>query len=343
MLDRQRLRLAVWLQQLWQQQSMTFPEVSYEWGLIGSRWEHLQRARHRCQLALKHGLMLCLPGLQHDLLYALRNLVEQSISLRTNFECRHQEKLSCRHWFQEVEQLYEEFNTVTFQPEAGKLRVETPVITLEGICLGSFAIDFKKEGHDLSIQRFEIVALQPEPAATDSAMTHPHVREGELCAGDAKVPIKAALESGRLVDAFLLIQSVLQTYNSRSAYLKLDQWYGISCTDCARSIHPEDSHSCHGCDHPLCDQCYHSCSSCSSTYCPECIQGCSSCKGSYCEACLESSERNGKQLCRDCRTSCGRCGKLVAVEEIDEEEQVCLDCVDEEEPQSITPDEVSAP
>jgi hypothetical protein len=345
MIDRQRIRLAGWLQQLWQQQGQAVPDVSYHWGLVASRWESLHRAYHRFQLAVKHGLGLCLPVLRQELLQTLSNLEDQITSLRSCFEEVPPDELSCRHWFEEVEQLYEEFNTVTFQPEEGTLRVETPVITLAGICLGAFAIDLKKEGHGLSIQRFEIEALQPEPAGTDSNLTHPHVKDGELCAGDAKTPIKAALLSGRLVDAMLLIQSTLQTYNSRSAYLRLDQWHGTPCSDCSRIITPDESLSCHSCDHDLCNQCYSACSSCSSIYCPECIQGCSSCKSSYCEACLESSERDGKPLCRNCRTSCGHCGQIVALEEIDEEEQVCLDCLDEpeEEHQSINPEEITTP
>ena len=341
--DRQRIRLAAWLQQLWQQQSRTLPEVSYEWGLLVSRWESLQLALYRCQLANKHGLMLCQPGLKEELQRGLRNLTQQIGTLDAFYEVVHYEELSFRHWFEEVEQIHQEFDNVTFVPEEGKLRVETPVITLGEICLGAFVIDFKKKGYGISIHHFEIEALQPEPASTDAASTHPHVKDGELCAGDAKVPIRAALEAGRLTDAFLLIQSVMQTYNSRSAYVKLDQWYGVACSDCSHTIDPDDSYSCHGCEHPLCDQCYSSCSSCSTTYCPECIQGCSSCKSSYCEACLEPSERNGKPLCRDCRTSCGRCGNVVSTDEIDEEQAVCLDCVDEdeEEPQNITPEEIT--
>lgn len=337
--DRQRIRLVAWLQQLWQQQTRTLEQHSYEWGLLVSRWESLRLALHRWQLAEKHGLKLCLPELQRDLLHTLRKLEEQIATMRSCYDVALHEELPYRHWFEEVEQLYAEFNTVTFQPEEGKLRVETPVITLVGICLGPFAIDFRKKGYGISLHHFEIEALQPEPASTDSELTHPHVKGGELCAGDAKAPMRAALESGRLVDTFLLIQSVLQTYNPRSAYGKLDQWYGIACSDCARTIDPEDSISCQACEQQLCDQCYCPCSSCSTTYCPACMNGCSSCKSSYCEACLEPSERNGKPLCFNCRTSCGQCGKWVSTEEIDEEEQICLDCVDlaEEEPQCNTP------
>lgn len=345
MIDRQRIRLASWLLQLWRQQHRTLHEASYEWGLLVSRWESLRLALYRCQLADKHGLALCQPELKEELQRALRNLAQQTSMLDTLYEVVYHEDLSFRHWYEEVQQLHEEFSTVTFQPEEGKLRVETPVITLEQVCLGAFAIDFRKKSTDISIHDFEIVALQPEPANTDSDVIHPHVKGGELCAGDAKAPIKSALETGRLTDAFLLIQSTLQTYNSRSAYVKLEQWHGIQCFDCSRTINPDDSFTCEGCQHSLCDQCFSSCSSCSSTYCPECMKGCSSCRSSYCDACLEPSERDDKPLCRNCRTSCGRCGQIVAAEEIDEEEQVCQDCLDEQkdETQGINPEEVITP
>jgi len=345
MLDRQRIRLASWLQQLWQQQNKALTEVSYEWGLLISRWENLRLALLLYRLADEHGLSLCQLKLRQELQHTLRNFMEQISTLTSCFEVDPQDVLGFRHWYEEVEQLHEEFNTVTFQPGEGKLRVETPMITLGQVCLGAFAIDFHKKSTGISIHDFEMVALQPEPANTDSDVIHPHVKGGELCAGDAKAPIRSALESGRLTDACLLIQSTLQTYNSRSAYVKLEQWYGVQCFDCSRTINPEDSFTCEGCQHTLCDQCFSSCSTCSSTYCPECMKGCSSCRSSYCDTCLEPSERDDKPLCRNCRTSCGRCGQIVAVEEFDEEEQVCLDCLDdhEEELPSINPKEMTTP
>lgn len=321
--DRQRLRLVAWLQQLYQHDRKPLPEVSYEWGLLVSRWESLRMALYRCKLADQHGLFLCLPGLRQELVDALGSITNQLCTLRSHYEVAEPQELTYRHWYEEVEQLFYEFDKVTFHPKEGKLRVETPVITLGEICLGSFAIDFKKEGPDLSILRFEIVALQPEPAHADSEVVHPHVKDGDLCAGDAKVPIRKALESGRLADACLLILSTLQTYNSQSAYVKLEQWHGVGCSDCSRTISPDESYSCQRCQQNLCDECFNTCRSCSSIYCPSCVQGCSSCNSSCCDACLESSERTDSSLCRDCRTSCDRCGKVVGVDEIDEEEQVC--------------------
>jgi hypothetical protein len=45
---------------------------------------------------------------------------------------------------------------------------------------------------------FSIIALEPNPAAGRPDVTHPHVIEKRLCAGDAVNPIRTALESGRL-------------------------------------------------------------------------------------------------------------------------------------------------
>jgi len=222
--DRQRIRLACWLHQIWQQDPGRFALLDYEWNQFRRGWERVQQAYRRCQLAQEHGWLLCLPGLQAELLAALSGLSEVIFLLRTAYQPAVEQELTLSHWYQEVTQLYDEFPSVTFLKDEGKLRVETPVITLAEVDLGSFAIDFKKDRSSSSINDFVITALDANPASQNDDVTHPHVKDGELCAGDAKGPIKAALASGRLADAFLMIQSTLMTYNSLSAYVKLEQW-----------------------------------------------------------------------------------------------------------------------
>jgi len=329
--DRQRIRLACWLHQIWQQLTGRFTELEYEWELLRRRWERVQQTHRRCQLAHQHGWLLCLPGLQAELLDALAGLADMISSLRTAYQPVAPQELKLSHWYQELEQLHDEFATVTYLKEEGKLRVETPAITLADVELGSFAIDFKKEKSGPSINDFAITALDANPASQNENVTHPHVKDGELCAGDAKAPIKIALESGRLADVFLLIQSTLQTYNPQSAYVKLSDWHGVPCSDCARSVDSEESYSCNRCGNSLCEQCFSSCSSCSSSFCPGCVQGCSACKVDCCEACLDLSEGNGEPLCRDCRTSCDRCDKMVGTDELDEESQLCKECSEEDD------------
>ncbi len=50
---RERLRLAAWLQELWQVQAKPFPETPYHWGLLQSYWQAVWKVLHRCDLATK--------------------------------------------------------------------------------------------------------------------------------------------------------------------------------------------------------------------------------------------------------------------------------------------------
>lgn len=329
--DRQHIRLARWLHQIWLDCLGRSSEHCYEWSQFRRGWERVLQTYRRCQLAQEHGLFLCLPGIQSELGSALVGLADVITVLRTAYQPTPVLDLTQSHWYQEVVQLYDEFPAVTFLKAEGKLSVETPAITLAGVELGAFSIDFKKDKSRPTINDFVITALDANPASQNDDVTHPHVKDGDLCTGDATEPIKAALASGRLVDAFLLIQSVLQTYNPNSAYVKLEQWNGTPCSDCSRSVDPEDSYSCNRCGNTLCDHCFSSCSSCSSSFCPGCVRGCASCHSDCCESCLELSEGKGNPLCRDCRTNCDRCDKLIGKDELDEETQLCQACSDQEE------------
>ncbi len=42
----------------------------------------------------------------------------------------------------------------------------------------------------------------------------------------------AALTEGRLLDFFMIVRQVLQTYSPDSPYVSLDDWYGRQCSDC---------------------------------------------------------------------------------------------------------------
>jgi hypothetical protein len=343
------IRLAGWLQRCWQQaHRRPVPDLEYEWTQLRNRWEAVRRAHRQVAMAVAHGWLLCLPECKKQLAECLRHLADASCALSSAYSQDDLPVLSLRHWLEEMTQLHEEFDGVTISREQGKIRVATPPITLREVSLGAFAIDLRSKGGTLSIASFEIEALDPSAANSDSDIFHPHVRDGELCAGDAKVPIRKALEEGRLVDAFLMIQSTLQTYNPRSAYVTLDKWHGEICSDCSETVDPQDSYVCERCHCTLCSQCRSECSSCSTAYCPSCIHTCADCKESYCRGCLEESESRQALYCRHCRASCNKCGNLVGQEELDAEHQYCPACTEdalesdlESEPSAVSPSEVS--
>jgi hypothetical protein len=83
-------------------------------------------------------------------------------------------------------------------------------------------------GSDITDQRSRLIdeaveAVDPNPATNDEEVTHPHVKSNGLCAGDATVPIQAALQDGRICDAMLLVNAVLQHYNPASPYVSLSR------------------------------------------------------------------------------------------------------------------------
>ncbi|CAN5301697.1 hypothetical protein BH11PLA2_BH11PLA2_31640 [soil metagenome] len=117
------------------------------------------------------------------------------------------------------------------------LRVRTEPLTLKDVDLEPFAIElhWTRLAHQKGSSCFDIVALEPNPASGRDEVTHPHLNDGELCAGDSAIPIQCALVESRISDAFVMIRSVLTTYNPRSAYVQLDEWENDLCDSCASS------------------------------------------------------------------------------------------------------------
>lgn len=166
-------------------------------------------------------------------------------------------------------------------------------------------------------------------------ITHPHVNDGELCAGDAAVPIERALSEGRISDAFILIRSVLTNYNSRSPYVRLDAWDGFTCSDCGESMNREESSFCHRCERDLCETCSSYCRSCDETRCGSCLTACSNCGDYCCSSCLEEIA-TGESLCGNCRSVCSNCPAVVAYSDLDDD-GLCPPCAEEADNEETLP------
>jgi hypothetical protein len=179
--------------------------------------------------------------------------------------------ISPRFLFAELRQLQEEFDDVKLDAAHTTLSVTTEPITLEEIALGRFEIRLELGGNpDAEPASFlRIVALEPNPASCDSTVTHPHVKDERLCTGEAATPIQQALTDGRVCDLFLLIRSVLQTYNADSPFISLAKWDGRSCHDCGYTMDDEESNWCDGCENDFCSECF--------SYCRGCLSDCAMC------------------------------------------------------------------
>jgi hypothetical protein len=225
--------------------------------------------------------------------------------------------------YQDLTALHEEFAEVSWSLTDETLSVTTEPIVLEGVYLGAFRIELRWAELPAS-SAYGIIAVDPNPAASNESVTHPHVEDGELCAGEGRIAIRHALAEGRLVDFFLVVANILRTYNHGSAFVTLELWEGRRCMDCGAHTREDEYVSCAQCDRSVCNDCYVYCESCHSTYCSEC--------SSQCAACVE-------RYCNDCLHTCPACQELVCSNCLMEKD---CECCHEKEPEDDSPESDAA-
>ena len=212
----------------------------------------------------------------------------------------------------ELQGLELEFGGIDFNQKENTLSVVTEPITLEDVYLGPFRIqlNLSKISELYKNSAYYVIALNPNPAATDETVTHPHVSSERLCEGDGTVTIRTSLEQGRLCDFFTIVKSILNTYSPDSPYIALSEWEGIACYDCGYICNSENRYYCSFCDRDYCEECSSYCHQCDETVClgcggqcpqceefvcPNCISKCVECEESCCKSCLEDD------LCPNCK------------------------------------------
>ncbi len=211
---------------------------------------------------------------------------------------------SLRQLMDELNQADEEFGGWHYEPAAGRLSVVTPPIELgdDLVPLGRFRVvlELNRFADRWSPLPLRIEALDPNPASSGDQVTHPHVSDEHLCAGDASVPLTRALDAGRVADVFLLVRSVLQTYNPSSPYVALDDWDGRRCHDCDATVPGDDTCWCERCEHEFCDDCFGRCRGCDHACCYGCLERCVHCDQHACDDCIARCDACGRRCCADC-------------------------------------------
>lgn len=326
------LRLARRLHAAWAVRFQPPPDPESAWRAIDARLAKAHRARHQVQLATVKKLVLTLPGLTAKLTARLDDLARQIEQLRVEYAPLAFRVPEPAEWLAEVRQLEVEFSSVEVRWADRLLRAVTEPIVLRGVSLGPFAIDFgwDRVGRRSGVHCFDLVALDPRPAAGRDGVTHPHVQDDALCPGDASHPLDEAVADGRLADAFLLIRSVLTTYNPQSAYVPLAGWDGVICSDCGQRVDREDRLTCERCECDLCEDCTHSCAACSATRCSDCLESCDICSDRHCRGSLGPTP-SGRAVCSDCLAPCARCSAPVPTDELTADTRLCPTCVQEED------------
>ncbi len=295
-------RLARQLHKTWSSRVESESDSARGWQSLENHFDAVQHTRRLLHFAASRNLAQARAELTRDLCHYLDQLARQAELLRTAHDTPEVRTPDRCDWIREVRQLETEFGAVEIRWSDHVLRAVTEPIVLRDVSLGPFAIDFHWDcdRHSLGGGSFEVIALEPNPPAGREDVTHPHVRDGSLCAGDASAPLKRAVADGRLVDAFLLVRAVLVHYNPHSPHVPLSEWDGFACADCQSRGDRDERYSCEGCDCDLCGECALSCAACPATRCADCLTPCDRCLARHCPGCLTSDDRD-RALCSDCR------------------------------------------
>jgi hypothetical protein len=327
------LRLARRLEVAWATRDGPAADPEAGWRILEDRLDRVRRARRRLRLAIDTGLRLIVPRLTAEFAARLDEVRRHFEQLRLEYAPTPDRAPDPGEWLAEVRQLEAEFGGVEVRWRDAVVRVVTGPITLRGVALGPFAIEFgwDRVGHISASRCFDPIALEPNPAAGRDEVPHPHVQGVELCAGDATGPLGRALSDGRLADAFLIVRSVLTTYNPQSAYVPLAEWDGAVCSDCGRRVDPEDRYSCEACESDLCESCSGSCTVCSTSRCCGCLESCDVCRTSCCAGCLLKPAGSDRTVCPECRAACARCSATVPRDELTAGSRLCPACDPDEE------------
>lgn len=227
----------------------------------------------------------------------------------------------------ELNQVQYEFGNIDFDKAENRVSVVTEPIILEDVALGPFKIqlDLNKFTEINKDRPYCIIALNPNPAATDDSVTHPHVSGTKLCEGDGSAAISASLEQGRLSDFFTMVRNILSTYNPESPHVSLYDWDGIACYECGYTMSSENTYYCYFCEYDYCSDCSTYCRQCEQTVCLSCSVQCPNCDELVCRNCMSA--------CTDCEESC--CASCL-------EEGLCPSCREKmenenEQEEQITP------
>ena len=274
-------------------------------------WNSVQQLRRQIEMARERGWHRAAASLAEDLgrrLDDCRRELESALhALRA---CPAERPVSpASDVYRDILALYDEFEEVEIDLKGHELSVTTDCIVLEDVTLGPFQIRLDWERMGCSSQPYRVVATEPNPPAARDNVTHPHVQDEQLCEGDGRPAIRAALAECRLYDFMLLVSQVLHTYARGSGYVELADWDGTPCEGCGNSLGEDDRYYCNRCEATICGSCSASCQACGDAFCSGCLGNCAACGGEFCSSCMTTCRGCRKQVCDDCCEAgvCQRC------------------------------------
>jgi len=204
--------------------------------------QELEKLKTKFCLALRRGFDNAAKVLSIELRRELSFLADDIDRLNQAFDRWRFDLPTEKSLREEIDALEEEFDEVEW--DRREISVCTPPITLEDVHLGAFRLSIS---WDNIFESLRVGALNPNPAAGDESVIHPHVKDNELCPGEAAGPMLSALVDARLADFFTIVRRTLETYNPRSPHVSLENWDSAGCENCGSAA----SCSCQYCAAPL--------------------------------------------------------------------------------------------
>ncbi len=286
-------------------------------------WQQCLRLAASVELAAQLNWRHAAHCRQVDLFRSLAKLAELILRWSEEVRAAAQSKPIAKipELYRDLIALQSDFAAMEYDADLRVLTVTTEPIVLEDLELGPFQIrlDYR---HLHDPQPYTVVALDPNPAASNSSITHPHVNDERVCEGDGRAPIARALAEGRLGDFFTLVDRLLQTYAPGRAYVELESWTGSACSDCGGLVDEEDRSHCSRCEEVLCADCGSICSVCEQLICDGCATACQHCERVTCPSCLEACGTCAERVCPECLIEplCRQCHEdQLDAEELSEE------------------------
>jgi hypothetical protein len=246
------------------------PARSFPDELPRNAWQRCENLLRQIHCARQRGWCLAAADREDDLRYGLArvraelaDLDQQLLTLVAPHSLA-----SATEIYRDLAVLEDEFSDWSYDRANRILSVTTAPVELEGIYLGPFDIRLHwnriaRAGADT----YRVVALDPRPAAVRDDVTHPHVRDEELCEGEGREPIRRALAEGRLLDFFLLVSNLLHSYNAESPFVSLADWFAECCADCDTFVSRDERYICTRCESSLCEGCQLTCGACCDSFC----------------------------------------------------------------------------
>jgi hypothetical protein len=297
-------------------------------GELDRRRETVAAKARLLALAEARGWGRAAESLRDDLAYHLGRLAEEARAAADRLRRPRPAPPRIGDVLGELRQLAEEFDDVRLDARAGAVSAVVGPVTLGDVGLGRFrlSLDVGGLGPCCGAGCVRAEALDPNPASCDRTVTHPHVRDGRVCAGEGEQAAAAALREGRIFDAFAVLRGVLMHYAEDSPYVRLDAWDGSSCDACGTTVPSGDTYFCGGCHSDVCDGCSSVCRCCEDVRCDGCLDPCPACRRRCCSACREATGPDDREVCPDCRKKCPDCEEEFVKDELHAESGLCDEC-----------------